>query len=44
MEDEAIFNDTSRVIYEALKKVYSKRTSKKEMSATAFKIALEQLI
>lgn len=44
MDDEAIFNDTSQVIYEALKKVYSKRTSKKEMSATAFKIALEQLI
>ncbi|MDO5969757.1 Glu/Leu/Phe/Val dehydrogenase dimerization domain-containing protein [Flavivirga aquimarina] len=44
MTDEAIFNDTSNIIKEALEKVYSKNQLKTEISATAFEIALEQLI
>ena len=44
MTDEAIFNDTSNRIREAIEKVYNKNKSKTEMSATAFEIALNQLI
>ncbi|NNC69845.1 MAG: amino acid dehydrogenase [Flavobacteriaceae bacterium] len=44
MDDKAIFNDTSQTIRKALKTVYNKKTSQKEISATAFQIALEQLI
>ena len=44
MTDEAIFNDTSNIIKEALEKVYSKNQLKTEISATAFEIALNQLI
>ncbi|APY11397.1 amino acid dehydrogenase [Seonamhaeicola sp. S2-3] len=44
MTDEAIFNDTSNTIKEAIKKVYSKNPSKTGVSATAFEIALNQLI
>ncbi len=44
MTDEAIFNDTSFTIRKALEKVYQKRNSKTEISATAFEIALNQLI
>ena len=44
MTDEAIFNDTSNTIREALEKVYNKNKSKTEISATAFEIALKQLI
>ncbi len=44
MTDEAIFNDTSNRIREALEKVYNKNKSKTEISATAFEIALKQLI
>ncbi|MEP3838034.1 MAG: Glu/Leu/Phe/Val dehydrogenase dimerization domain-containing protein [Algibacter sp.] len=44
MTDEAIFNDTSNRIKEAIQKVYNSNTSKTEISATAFQIALNQLI
>ncbi|SFC83675.1 Glu/Leu/Phe/Val dehydrogenase dimerization domain-containing protein [Algibacter pectinivorans] len=44
MTDEAIFNDTSNRIKEAIQKVYNSNTSKTEISATAFEIALKQLI
>ncbi|WP_166966219.1 Glu/Leu/Phe/Val dehydrogenase dimerization domain-containing protein [Yeosuana marina] len=44
MTDEAIFNDTSNIIREALEKVYNKKQSKTAISETAFEIALDQLI
>ena len=44
MTDEAIFNDTSNIIREAIEKVYTKNKSKTGISATAFEIALKQLI
>jgi len=44
MTDEAIFNDTSNRIREAIEKIYNKNKSKTEISATAFEIALKQLI
>ena len=44
MTDDAIFSDTSNRIKEAIKKVYSKNQSKTGISATAFEIALSQLI
>ena len=44
MTDEAIFNDASRTIKEAIEKVYNKNKSKTGISATAFEIALKQLI
>jgi len=44
MTDEAIFNDTSEIIREAIQNVYNKNTSKTGISATAFEIALTQLI
>ena len=44
MTDEAIFNDTSKTIREAIEKIYNKNKSKTEISATAFEIALNQLI
>ena len=44
MTDEAIFNDTSNKIKEAIEKVYNKNKSKTEISATAFEIALNQLV
>ena len=44
MTDEAIFSDTSRTIREALQHTKEKNGSNKNMSKTAFEIALEQLI
>ncbi|HEY5687977.1 MAG TPA: Glu/Leu/Phe/Val dehydrogenase dimerization domain-containing protein [Yeosuana sp.] len=44
MTDEAIFNDTSNRIKEALENVYNKKHSKTGISETAFEIALDQLI
>ena len=44
MTDEAIFNDTSEVIKKALMDVYNNNNSKTGISATAFEIALKQLI
>ncbi|MGB1308089.1 MAG: Glu/Leu/Phe/Val dehydrogenase dimerization domain-containing protein [Oceanihabitans sp.] len=44
MTDEAIFNDTSEIIKKAIQNVYNKNQSKTGISATAFEIALSQLI
>ena len=44
ISDQAIFFDTSKRIEAALKKVYTKNNSKKNISKTAFEIALNQLI
>lgn len=44
MTDEAIFNDTSNRIKQALEKVHHKNKTKQGLSATAFEIALNQLI
>ena len=44
MTDEAIFQDTSNVIRKALSKVKDNNPSKTGISATAFEIALKQLI
>lgn len=44
MTDEAIFNDTSMTIRKAIQDTYDSRNSKKNISKTAFEIALKQLI
>ncbi|MFH4966975.1 Glu/Leu/Phe/Val dehydrogenase dimerization domain-containing protein [Gaetbulibacter sp. M240] len=44
MTDEAIFNDTSDRIKEAIERIHNKNNSKTGISATAFEIALNQLI
>ncbi len=44
MTDEAIFQDTSNTIKKALQNVYNENNSKKEISKTAFEIALGQLV
>lgn len=44
MTDEAIFNDTSEIIKNAIQKCYDNNSSKKHISKTAFEIALKQLI
>uniref|UniRef100_UPI00404A39D4 Glu/Leu/Phe/Val dehydrogenase dimerization domain-containing protein n=1 Tax=Flavobacterium sp. TaxID=239 RepID=UPI00404A39D4 len=44
MTDESIFNDTSEIIKKALQKTYDRNSSKVNISATAFEIALKQLI
>ena len=44
MTDEAIFNDTSRTIEQALRKVHNNNPSKTGISETAFEIALSQLV
>lgn len=44
MTDDAIFSDTSNTIKEAIKNVHSKNNTKTGISATAFEIALSQLI
>ncbi|WP_353779901.1 Glu/Leu/Phe/Val dehydrogenase dimerization domain-containing protein [Winogradskyella sp. 3972H.M.0a.05] len=44
MTDDAIFEDTSNTIKEAIQKVYNKNQSLKGISETAFEIALKQLI
>ncbi|MGJ8592566.1 MAG: Glu/Leu/Phe/Val dehydrogenase dimerization domain-containing protein [Aquaticitalea sp.] len=44
MTDDAIFSDTSNRIKQAITKVYNKNHSKTGISATAFEIALSQLI
>ena len=44
MTDEAIFNDASGVIRDAMQKVHDASASKTGISATAFEIALKQLI
>lgn len=44
MTDEAIFNDTSITIKNALQNVYDHNPSKTNISATAFEISLKQLL
>ncbi|MBB5437110.1 glutamate dehydrogenase/leucine dehydrogenase [Pedobacter sp. AK017] len=44
MSDDAIFTDASQVIYKALKAVHEESREKKELSKTAFEIALKQLV
>lgn len=44
MTDEAIFADTSETIKRAIEKTYRKNPEKTGISATAFSIALEQLV
>ena len=44
MEDESIFKDTSKTIHNALENVFEKNSSSKNISKTAFEIALKQLI
>ena len=44
MTDEAIFSDTSETIYKAIHKAHALNSSKNNISATAFEIALKQLV
>lgn len=44
MTDEAIFKDTSNTIKNAIQKTYDSNSSKTGVSATAFEIALKQLV
>lgn len=44
MSDDAIFSDVSNIIFIALQKIRNKTAAKTRLSATAFEIALEQLV
>jgi len=44
MTDEAIFNDTSQIIKNAIQKIFDKNNSKTNISRTAFEIAFKQLV
>ena len=44
LTDEGIFDDTSRVIRQALEQSYQKNSSKLDIAKTAFEIALNQLV
>ena len=44
MTDEAIFNDTSEIIRKAIEHAHKISADKKNISATAFEIALKQLV
>ena len=44
IEDESIFKDTSKTIQNALENVFEKNSNPKNISKTAFEIALKQLI
>ncbi|MFL9845303.1 Glu/Leu/Phe/Val dehydrogenase dimerization domain-containing protein [Flavobacterium rhizosphaerae] len=44
MTDEAIFMDTSETIKKAIQNIYTQNSSGKNMSFTAFEIALKQLV
>jgi len=44
MTDEAIFNDISDIIRKALENVHAHNPAKTGISATAFEIALKQLV
>jgi len=44
MTDEAIFNDTSDIIKKAIQKAHDKNSNKLNISATAFEIALQELV
>jgi len=44
MTDEAIFEDTSKIIKKALQNTFKKNASKVDVSKTAFEIALKELV
>ncbi|WP_299442799.1 Glu/Leu/Phe/Val dehydrogenase dimerization domain-containing protein [uncultured Aquimarina sp.] len=44
MTDEAIFNDTSQTINDAIQRIFDKNNSKTNISRTAFEIAFKQLV
>jgi hypothetical protein len=44
MTDESIFLDTSETIFRAIQKAHGLNTSKNNISATAYEIALKQLV
>jgi len=44
LTDEAIFGDTSRIIYNAMQKAHAKSSDKTRIAQTAFEIALQQLV
>jgi glutamate dehydrogenase/leucine dehydrogenase len=44
MTDEAIFSDTSTTIYNAILNTHNNNNAKTQISATAFEIALKQLV
>ncbi|NQX41960.1 Glutamate dehydrogenase/leucine dehydrogenase [Pedobacter steynii] len=44
MSDDAIFTDASNIIYNAMVNIHKQSAAKKELSKTAFEIALKQLI
>lgn len=44
MSDDAIFTDASQVIYKAMKAVHKESSERKQLSKTAFEIALKQLV
>ncbi|WP_378178110.1 Glu/Leu/Phe/Val dehydrogenase dimerization domain-containing protein [Aquimarina sp. SS2-1] len=44
MTDEAIFNDTSQTIKDAIQRIFDKNSSKTNISRTAFEIAFKQLV
>ncbi len=44
MTDEAIFNDTSLIIKNAIEKTYNHNSSRQNISRTAFELALKQLV
>jgi glutamate dehydrogenase/leucine dehydrogenase len=44
MTDEAIFNDTSITIRNAIQNAFNSNSSKKQISSTAFEIALKQIV
>ncbi len=44
MEDTAIFNDTSEVIRKAILNIFKENPSKRNLSRTAFELALKQLV
>jgi glutamate dehydrogenase/leucine dehydrogenase len=44
MTDDAIFEDTSNIIKQAIQNVYDRSPNKTEISKTAFEIALKQLV
>ena len=44
MTDEAIFNDTSMTIRNAIQNTFDHNSSKKQISKTAFELALKQLV
>lgn len=44
MQDKSIFDDTSKIIKNAIQKIYDRNNSKNNICHTAFEIALKQLI